>query len=255
MGGDGLSVESGADHFVLHVDEFEGKEGGIFVEEEAEEDFVAFPEGKGKGRRSEVGVISSIILCFVIQASSPSSSMLMSGSPRHSVAVKRCMYSFGQVSESNFVEIASNIATGKPTGCMFTKNCQDNFLAIAPTGDVMPCGRFCDNDLLQYSYGNLHREPLADILPRIKETETYKRAEYIAATGCKDCRWYHICHGGCLHDGFLASSDFRHKTFLAQLNVFLKVLSSPKGCLCPAYKKIFAHIEHRLQENNMIDQN
>jgi hypothetical protein len=36
------------------------------------------------------------------------------------------------------------------------------------------------------------------------------------------------------HDGFLASGDFRHKTFL-----------------CPAYKKIFAHIEHRLQENDI----
>ena len=140
----------------------------------------------------------------------------------------------GKITESNFVEIASNIATGKPTGCMFTKNCQDNFLAIAPTGDVMPCGRFCDNDMLQYSYGNLHNETLGEILPRIKETETYKRAEYIATSGCKDCRWYHICHGGCLHDGFLASSDFRHKTFL-----------------CPAYKQIFAHIEHRLKDNGI----
>ena len=55
MGGDGLSVESGADHFVLHVDEFEGKEGDAFVEEEAEEYLVALPEGKGKGRRLEVG--------------------------------------------------------------------------------------------------------------------------------------------------------------------------------------------------------
>ncbi|MBO4738435.1 MAG: radical SAM protein [Bacteroidales bacterium] len=140
----------------------------------------------------------------------------------------------GQITESNFVEIASNIATGKPTGCMFSKNCQDNFLAIAPTGDVMPCGRFCDNDLLQYSYGNLHKETLAEILPRIRKSETYNRAEYITQSGCKDCHWYNICHGGCLHDGFLASGDFRHKTFL-----------------CPAYKRIFAHIEHRLQENGM----
>ena len=134
----------------------------------------------------------------------------------------------GQITESNFVEIASNIATGKPTGCMFSKNCQDSFLAIATTGDVMPCGRFCDNDLLQYSYGNLHKETLAEILPRIRQSETYKRAEYISQSGCKDCRWYNICHGGCLHDGFLASGDFRHKTFL-----------------CSAYKRIFTHIEER----------
>lgn len=140
----------------------------------------------------------------------------------------------GKITESNFVEIASNIATGKPTGCMFSKNCQDNFLAIAPTGDVMPCGRFCDNDLLQYSYGNLHKETLAEILPRIKQSDIYKRAEYIAQSGCAKCKWYHICHGGCLHDGFLASGDFRHKTFL-----------------CSAYKKIFSHIEKRLKESGI----
>ena len=138
----------------------------------------------------------------------------------------------GEITESNFVEIASNIATGKPSGCMFSQNCQDNFMAIAPTGDVMPCGRFCDNDLLQYSYGNLHNEPLAEIMARIKHAETYKRAEYIAQSGCSKCKWYHICHGGCLHDGFLASGDFRHKTFL-----------------CSAYKRIFAHIEKCLKKD------
>ncbi len=142
----------------------------------------------------------------------------------------------GKVTESNFVEIASNIATGKPTGCMFTKNCQDNFLAIAPTGNVMPCGRFCDEDLRQYSYGNLHNETLAEILPRIKHTETYKRAEYIAASDCAKCKWYNICHGGCLHDGFLRNSDFKSKTFL-----------------CQAYKRIFAHIEKRMEEKGMLN--
>ena len=142
----------------------------------------------------------------------------------------------GEITESNFVEIASNIAIGKPSGCMFSANCQDNFVAIAPTGDVMPCGRFCDNDLLQYSYGNLHNESLAEILPRIKQTETYKRAEYIVQSGCRKCKWFNICHGGCLHDGFLVSGDFKHKTFL-----------------CSAYKKIFAHIENRIREDNLIN--
>ena len=38
--------------------------------------------------------------------------------------------------------------------------------------------------LLQYSYGNLHNESLVDIMQRIKQSETYKRAEYIAQSGC-----------------------------------------------------------------------
>ena len=140
----------------------------------------------------------------------------------------------GEITESNFVEIASNIATGKPSGCMFSANCQDNFIAIAPTGDVMPCGRFCDNDLLHYSYGNLHNKSLADIMSHVKQTEIYKRAEYIAQGSCAKCKWFNICHGGCLHDGFLASGDFKHKTFL-----------------CPAYKKIFAHIERQITEDGL----
>ena len=42
-----FSVERGTDHLVLHIDEFEGEEGLLFVEEEAEKYFVALPEGEG----------------------------------------------------------------------------------------------------------------------------------------------------------------------------------------------------------------
>ncbi len=42
---------------------------------------------------------------------------------------------------------------------------------------------------------------------------------------------------GNLHDGFLVSGDFKQKTFL-----------------CPAYKKIFAHIEKRIQADNLNEQ-
>ena len=134
------------------------------------------------------------------------------------------------IKEWNFVEIASNLMTGKVAGCMFGKNCQSNFFAISPTGDVMPCGRFCDIELKKYAYGNLHKESLSDILLRIKTSDAYKRAEYIEQSSCKQCKYFDICHGGCLHDGFLKSGDFKSKTFL-----------------CSAYKKIFAHIDNRLK--------
>lgn len=134
------------------------------------------------------------------------------------------------LTESNFVEIASNLVTGKVSGCLFGRNCQDNFFAISPTGDVLPCGRFCDIELQKYAYGNLHEEQLSDILPRIKTSEAYKRAEYIKSSSCSQCKFFHVCHGGCLHDGFLKSGDFRSKTFL-----------------CSAYKQIFSHIDRRLK--------
>jgi uncharacterized protein len=138
---------------------------------------------------------------------------------------------------SNFAEIASNIIAKKPSGCMFGKNCQDNFLAISPNGDVVPCGRFCDNDLIEYSYGNLHNENLKDILPRIKLSSSYNRFEYIEASSCRRCRFFDICHGGCMHDGFLVNNDFKTKTFL-----------------CNAYKKIFMHISKRLKESGVFEE-
>lgn len=139
-----------------------------------------------------------------------------------------------RITESNFVEIASNLVTKRTNGCMFGKNCQDNFIAITPTGDVMPCGRFCDNSLKQYSYGNLKTESLEQILSKVKKSDIYKRFSHIENSSCSKCEFFTICHGGCLHDGFLKSGDFQSKTFL-----------------CAAYKKIFSHISKRLNELGM----
>lgn len=42
-------------------------------------------------------------------------------------------------------------------------------------------------------------------------------------------------------DGFLAPSDFRHKIFLAQLNVFFKVLGSKSGASARLQKNLRPH--------------
>lgn len=139
-----------------------------------------------------------------------------------------------RIKESNLEEIASNLISGKTTYCLFGKNCQDNFFAIAPTGDVFPCGRFCDESTSEFSYGNLHNEGLTDILARAKKSDCYNRYKYIEESNCRQCEYFHICHGGCLHDGYLKSGDFKSKTFL-----------------CSAYKKIFKHIKGRITETGL----
>lgn len=134
-----------------------------------------------------------------------------------------------KISNSNFVEIASNLISNRPAGCLFGENCQGNFLAISPKGEVFPCGRFCDSNYEIYAYGNLHTESFADIMNRIYCSDLYKRYQYIKKSSCQQCEFFNVCHGGCLHDGFLNSRDFKNKTFL-----------------CPAYKLIFAHIKNKL---------
>lgn len=131
--------------------------------------------------------------------------------------------------ESNFAEIASNIITKKTSHCMFGINCQENFFAVSPSGDIMQCGRFCDDEYKKYSYGNIKQKTLKEILEDRKKHESFRRASYIAEGSCSVCEFYSICHGGCLHEGFIKSGDFKHKTFL-----------------CSAYKKVFEHIKRTL---------
>ena len=131
-----------------------------------------------------------------------------------------------------FVDIASSIISQKGCSlCAFNKNCQHSIIAVSPNGDVVPCGRFCDNELKKYAYGNLHRESLKSILEKIEISDTYKRYERIIDSSCNKCKYLNICYGGCLYDGYMNSGDFKSKTFL-----------------CSAYKMIFAHIEGRMTE-------
>jgi len=136
---------------------------------------------------------------------------------------------------SSFVDIAAGLISKKVTGCTLGQNCQEQFLAISPQGDVVPCGRFCDEELIKYSYGNLNTESLESILQKRKNTDAYNRHKYIEASSCKKCKFFDICHGGCLHDGYINGGNFKTKTFL-----------------CESYKKILTHISKKLKEAEML---
>lgn len=140
-----------------------------------------------------------------------------------------------QISNSNFVEIASSLITNKTAGCLLGENCQGNFIAISPKGEVFPCGRFCDNEYELFSYGNLYSKSFSEIMNKIYLSEPYKRFNYINNSDCAICEFFGVCHGGCLHDGFLKSGDFKNKTLL-----------------CPAYKLIFKHIKQKLKDSGML---
>lgn len=139
------------------------------------------------------------------------------------------------ISNSNFVEIASSLISNKTAGCLLGENCQGNFLAISPKGEVFPCGRFCDNNYEIYAYGNLHTESFTDIMKKIYGSELYNRSQFIKRSQCRACEFFSVCHGGCLHDGFIKSGNFKSKTFL-----------------CPAYKLIFSHVKNKLIAAGML---
>ena len=132
--------------------------------------------------------------------------------------------------ETTFIDIASYFVSKskRSQSCIFASNCQDSFMAISPTGEVFPCGRFCETDT-SYSYGNIAYESVEKILHNITKSKIYARSEFIEDHSCSKCKYFQLCHGGCLHDGFLKNRDFESKTFL-----------------CSAYQQIFSHIEQRI---------
>ncbi len=137
--------------------------------------------------------------------------------------------------ETTFIDIASYFVsrTKRSRGCMFSANCQDAFMAVSPSGDIFPCGRFCETNT-RYSYGNIINESLDAVVSNIKRSEIYARSKHIENSSCAKCKYFQLCHGGCLHDGFLKNGDFKSKSFL-----------------CTAYKRIFSHIEQRV--SSLID--
>lgn len=138
-------------------------------------------------------------------------------------------------SESNLTEICSNIATRRPRACHFKSNCQEIVIAISPEGEVCPCGRFCE-DSDKYSYGNLNKSSLDNILQKRDKTPLFNRSYILQNNECFDCNFWDICHGGCPHDALSSKNDFLKSTFL-----------------CPAYKRIFTHVTYRLKESGLID--
>jgi len=143
------------------------------------------------------------------------------------------------IKESTFIDIASAFISesGHTSGCMFAQNCQQNIIAVSPHGEIFPCGRFCETDT-RFSYGNINAESLEKIMSQRRQSEPYVRYEFIKDSNCGKCQFFSLCHGGCLHDGYLNGGGFKTKTFL-----------------CAAYKKFFLHIKKRIEDTFTVESN
>lgn len=134
-----------------------------------------------------------------------------------------------KVSESNLVEICSNIITRKPKACNYLVNCQNVVFAISPLGEVFPCGRFCEENG-NFCIGNLQSCSLIDLLCNNQSSVFADRNKLLKEGECKDCPYFDICNGGCPHDAYSYTNNIFNRTFL-----------------CKAYKRIFDYLSNVLQ--------
>ena len=89
-----------------------------------------------------------------------------------------------------------SLAAGRTTGlCIFDDACEGH-LVIEHNGDVYPCDFFVREDT---KLGNVLVDDIRD-LARSRGRAEFAAAKGAARAACGDCRFWPICHGGCVKD-------------------------------------------------------
>lgn len=112
-----------------------------------------------------------------------------------------------------------SVISGEPRECQHQLSCAASSIGIKPGGEVTICGRFQD-----MVFGNVRESPIAALLTATPSSSLATRG--LSLDGCRSCRHWHLCHGGCPHNALVFRGDM-----------------SAKDPFCPAYKVIFSHIE------------
>jgi uncharacterized protein len=131
---------------------------------------------------------------------------------------------------SPFNEYLNSFLTGKPGECTYSKSCQERYIAIAPDGEIYPCGRF--DGVQEFYLGNINTDNLEEVLYSDKRVHLQKRVERVE--GCEPCEYNSICNSGCLHNAYTSTGNIDDKDFY-----------------CESYKLLFDKIKNVV--NNEIE--
>jgi len=102
--------------------------------------------------------------------------------------------------------------------------CHTSHLGINPDGAVFGCGRQSDHraNLL----GNIFEDNLDELLRRREQGALADRSQRLREGFCRDCRFWHLCHGGCPMMGLLYHGDMLREEYF-----------------CAARKRLYEHFE------------
>jgi uncharacterized protein len=104
-----------------------------------------------------------------------------------------------------------SIINGKiQMGCEYMGHCTNKWVYIGPTGETAQCGRAGDFGIMKYP--NIKEFTLEEILFHKNRQPIDDRQINLPNTECKDCRFWGICHGGCVLDAYMATGDYSHKS-------------------------------------------
>jgi len=84
---------------------------------------------------------------------------------------------------------------GRPRFCILANRC-DAYLLVEHNGDVYPCDFFARRE---WRLGSVLETPLTE-LHGCTLRKRFSAQKTAAHRACADCRWWSICHGGCVKD-------------------------------------------------------
>jgi len=127
-----------------------------------------------------------------------------------------------------FADTMTGILGGRALTCKFSGLCSQ-YLAISTQGDIYHCDKFIDK---MDNFGNILETDLQQAL-NSDNYQAYIRQINAPKNECLDCEWEKICGGGCSYHRILQgdSHSFQNPLYF-----------------CSSRKRIFSHINERLQE-------
>jgi uncharacterized protein len=130
---------------------------------------------------------------------------------------------------SDFVFKTRAILGGRPADCIGLANCSNTNISMDPVGDVFPCATLSGHE--DTKYGNIVKEDLKTIMNRPAALSFRVRQ---VDPQCAECKWQHVCHGGCPARSYKFSGNFHQRDYY-----------------CPSLFKIYEYIEKRLNERGL----
>jgi uncharacterized protein len=117
-----------------------------------------------------------------------------------------------------FDNLAASLAGQKPGSCTLQEGC-DSYVVVEYNGDVYPCDFFVEAG---WKLGNIDGDSWSEIARRRRRYD-FAAKKLALHVECVNCKYLHICHGGC--------PKFRHgrSRSFQDLDWF-----------CDAYRKVFA---------------
>lgn len=135
----------------------------------------------------------------------------------------------GFVEVQDFVAKTRSVIYGRGADCVGLSQCGNSTISTDPLGDVYPCGSLSGH--YDTRYGNIVDNELIDLM---RSTNAIEYRHRKVDPHCAQCKWQHVCHGGCPARAYKFYHDNHRRDYY-----------------CPSLYMMYEHIEKRLQERGI----